>query len=86
VHSKSILCDLNKTTNVTVVYRTKKSLASKKLILNMDDLGIFLLIMSGNYWSKLANGNQSLVLITDNTFSDKQKSLVLVFEVSGLVN
>jgi hypothetical protein len=28
---------------------------------------------------KLANGNQSLVLVTDNTFSDKTQ--VLVFEV-----
>jgi hypothetical protein len=30
---------------------------------------------------KLANGNQSLVLVSDNNFSEKQKTQVFLFEV-----
>lgn len=48
----------------------------------MDDLGIFIDNVEGiTFGPKLANGNQSLVLVTDNNFSDKQKTQVLVFEV-----
>ena len=48
----------------------------------MDDLGIFIDNVEGiTFGPKLANGNQSLVLITDNNFSDKQKTQVLVFEL-----
>lgn len=82
---KIFLCDLNNATNVTdytSLQNKKFKLASKKLILNMDDLGIFIDNVEGiTFGPKLANGNQSLVLVTDNNFSDKQKTQVLVFEV-----
>ena len=82
---KIFLCDLNNATNILdypSLQNQKFKLASKKLILNMDDLGIFIDNVEGiTFGPKLANGNQSLVLVTDNNFSDKQKTQVLVFEV-----
>ena len=82
---KVFLCDLNNATNVMdypSLQNKKFKVASKKLILNMDDLGIFIDNVEGiTFGPKLANGNQSLVLVTDNNFSDKQKTQVLVFEL-----
>ena len=82
---KLFLCDLKKATNVKnypSLQNQKLKLASKKLILNMDDLGIFIDNVEGiTFGPKLANGNQSLVLVTDNNFSDKQKTQILVFEL-----
>ncbi len=82
---KVFLCDLNNATNVMdypSLQNKKFKLASKKLILNMDDLGIFIDNVEGiTFGPKLANGNQSLVLVTDNNFSDKQKTQVFLFEL-----
>ena len=82
---KLFLCDLKKATNVKnypSLQNQKLKLASKKLILNMDDLGIFIDNVEGiTFGPKLANGNQSLVLVSDNNFSEKQKTQVLVFEL-----
>ena len=82
---KIFLCDLNNATNVTdytSLQNKKFKLASKKLILNMDDLGIFIDNVEGiTFGPKLANGNQSIIFVSDNNFSDKQKTQVLVFEL-----
>ena len=82
---KVFLCDLNKVTNIKdypSLQNQKLELVSKKLMLNMDDLGIFVDNIEGlTFGPKLANGNQSLLFISDNNFSDKQKTQVLVFEV-----
>lgn len=82
---KVFLCELKKATNVknfNSLQNQKFQLASKKLILNMDDLGIFIDNIEGlTFGPKLANGNQSLLFVSDNNFSDKQKTQVLVFEV-----
>ena len=60
----------------------KFKVASKKLILNMDDLGIFIDNIEGlTFGPKLANGNPSIIFVSDNNFSDKQKTQVLVFEL-----
>ena len=82
---KVFLCDLKKATNVKnhpSLQNQKLELASKRLILNMDDLGIFIDNIEGlTFGQKLANGNSSLVFVSDNNFSDKQKTQILVFEL-----
>lgn len=82
---KVFLCDLKKATNVKnhpFLQNQKLELASKKLILNMDDMGIFIDNIEGlTFGPKLANGNPSIIFISDNNFSDKQKTQVLVFEL-----
>ncbi|MFV8344915.1 esterase-like activity of phytase family protein [Flavobacterium sp. ZB4P13] len=82
---KVFLCDLKKATNVknhSSLQNQKLELASKRLILNMDDLGIFIDNIEGlTFGPKLANGNPSLLFVSDNNFSDKQKTQVLVFEL-----
>jgi hypothetical protein len=82
---KVFLCDLKKATNVKnypSLQNQKLELASKKLILNMDNLGIFIDNIEGlTFGPKLANGNPSIIFVSDNNFSDKQKTQVLVFEL-----
>ncbi|MFE3870127.1 esterase-like activity of phytase family protein [Flavobacterium sp. ZS1P70] len=82
---KVFLCDLKKATDVknyNSLQNQKIELASKKLILNMDDLGIFIDNVEGlTFGPKLANGNPSIIFVSDNNFSDKQKTQILVFEL-----
>ena len=82
---KVFLCNLKNATNVqnsATLQNQNLQLASKKLILNMDDLGIFIDNVEGiTFGPKLANGNQSIIFVSDNNFSDKQKTQVLVFEL-----
>ena len=82
---KVFLCDFKKATNVKdydSLQNQKIELASKKLILNMDDLGIFTDNIEGlTFGPKLANGNRSLIFVSDNNFSAIQKTQVLLFEV-----
>lgn len=82
---KVFLCDLKKATNVknfNSLQNQKLELASKKLMLNMDDLGIFIDNIEGlTFGPKLTNGNPSIIFVSDNNFSDKQKTQFLVFEL-----
>lgn len=82
---KVFLCDLKKATNVKNYVSLKNQnfkVAAKKLILNMDDLGIFIDNVEGlTFGPKLSNGNPSLIFISDNNFSELQKTQVLVFEL-----
>lgn len=82
---KVYLCHLKKATDVKNLASLKNQsieVASKKLILNMDDLGIFTDNIEGlTFGPKLANGHQSLIFVSDNNFSDKQKTQLLLFEV-----
>ena len=82
---KVFLCDLKKATDVknyNSLRNQKIELASKKLVLNMDDLGIFIDNVEGlTFGPKLANGNPSIIFVSDNNFSDKQKTQILVFEL-----
>jgi len=82
---KVYLCDFTNATNVKDIASLKGqelTPASKKLILDMDDLGIFIDNIEGvTFGPKLANGKQSLLFVSDNNFSDKQKTQVLLFEV-----
>jgi hypothetical protein len=82
---KVYLCDLSKATDVKNLESLKNQSythAPKKLILNMDDLGIFIDNIEGvSFGPKLANGKHSLLFVSDNNFSSKQKTQILLFEV-----
>jgi hypothetical protein len=79
---KLYLCDLAKATDVREIPSLQNpgiQLASK-LILNMDDLGVFTDNIEG-FWSK-TNGKQSLLFVSsDNNFSDTRETQILLFEI-----
>jgi hypothetical protein len=54
----------------------------KKLLLNMDDLGIHIDNVEGaTFGPKLSNGHATLIFVTDDNFQQKQKTQFLAFEV-----
>lgn len=57
-------------------------LAPKELLLNMDNLGIFIDNIEGvTFGPILANGKRSLIFIADNNFNGLEKSQILLFEI-----
>ncbi|MCG9791286.1 esterase-like activity of phytase family protein [Flavobacterium algicola] len=82
---KVYLSDISKATNVKNMASLQNQdikLATKKLVLDMDDLGIFIDNIEGiTFGPKLSNGKQSILFVSDNNFSDKQKTQILLFEV-----
>jgi hypothetical protein len=82
---KVYLAELNGATNVL----NTKSLVtgeftavSKKLLLNMDELGIYIDNIEGvTFGPKLSSGRQSLIFVSDNNFSKEQTTQFLLFEV-----
>jgi len=56
--------------------------ATKKLLLNMDDLGIYIDNVEGvTFGPTLPNGHQTLVFVADNNFNPLAQSQLLLFEV-----
>jgi len=56
--------------------------AVKKLLLNMDSLGIYIDNIEGvTFGPDLPNGNKTLLFVADNNFNPLQKSQFLLFEV-----
>jgi hypothetical protein len=56
---------------------------SKKLLLNMDSLGILVDNIEGaTFGPKLPNGKQSLIFVADDNFSPQQQNQFLLFEVN----
>jgi hypothetical protein len=56
---------------------------SKKLVLNMDDLGRYIDNVEGVTWGPtLPNGHKSLLFLSDNNFSPLEKTQFLLFEVN----
>ncbi len=54
----------------------------KKLLLNMDDLKIYIDNIEGvTFGPTLSNGHRSLLFISDNNFDPREKTQVLLFEV-----
>lgn len=82
---KIYLCNLSNATdvkNTALLQNHTYTLASKKLILNMDDLGVFVDNVEGiTFGPKLDNGKHSLLLVTDNNYSKLQKTQIFLFEV-----
>lgn len=55
---------------------------SKKLLLNMDMLGIYVDNVEGmTMGPRLPNGNRTLVLVADNNFNPTEKTQIFVFEI-----
>lgn len=83
---KVFLCDLNHASNIRNTFSLKKKnesyeVVSKKLLLNMDNLKIPIDNIEGIcYGKKRANGNKTVWFVSDNNFSKRQKTQVLVFE------
>jgi hypothetical protein len=78
--------DLNGTTDISEIdslQGTKFKPVKKRLILNLDELGLPKVDnIEGISWGpKLANGNDSLVLVSDNNFNSTQVTQFLAFEV-----
>ena len=62
--------------------KTNVPVLSKKLLLNMDDLGIYIDNIEGvTFGPKLSNGKRSLIFIADNNFNPLERTQVLLFEV-----
>lgn len=80
------ITDLSNATNIADVQSLKQQPAehpaSKKLLLNMDDLGIYIDNIEGvTFGPDLPNGHKTLVFVSDNNFAKEQKTQFLLFEV-----
>jgi hypothetical protein len=79
------LADMSDATDIANTNSLSKAAAkpaSKKLLLNMDDLGRYIDNIEGVTWGPaLPNGHKSLLFITDNNFSPLEKTQLLLFEV-----
>ncbi len=83
---KLYLVDLQDATDVSNVtsLNTSKEFkpANKKLLLNLEDLGIPVFNIEGITWGpKLANGHNTLLLVADDNFSQVDKTQFLLFEL-----
>lgn len=82
---KLFIADLNGTTDVSNMElrnRNDFTPAAKKLLLNMDDLGIYTDNIEGvTFGPLLPNGHKTLLFIADNNFNPLEKAQVLLFEV-----
>jgi len=83
---KVFIADLAKATDIKDIPSLKANTsfvpAIKKLLLNMDDLGIYIDNIEGvTFGPVLPNGHRSLLFIADNNFSEKEKAQLLLFEI-----
>ncbi len=83
---KVFLSDLGQATPVEDTKSMKETppehLVSKKLLLNMDDLGIFIDNIEGvSFGPELPNGHKTLLFVSDNNFVLLEKMQLLLFEV-----
>ncbi len=83
---KVFITDLDNATDVTNIplknATGKYTPATKKLLLNMDDLGIYTDNIEGvTFGPTLPNGNKTLLFIADNNFIGIEKTQLLLFEV-----
>lgn len=83
---KLFIANLDTATNIKEVQSLKGNSnfipVTKKLLLNMDDLGIYIDNIEGvTFGPTLPNGHKSLVFIADNNFFPFEKAQLLLFEV-----
>lgn len=84
---KLFLTDLAEATNIkgNASLQANKNFkaAPKKLLLNMDSLGIYIDNVEGvTFGPTLSNGHKTLVLIADNNFASAQKSQIFLFQIN----
>lgn len=78
--------DVNSATNIrnnpSLQQHTKFTPASKRLILNLDSLGIFTDNVEGmTFGPTLPNGHRTLVCVADNNFAVLEKTQFFLFEI-----
>jgi len=83
---KVFLADLNGADNIisnpSLINNPPPHLVSKKLLLNMDDLKIYIDNVEGaTFGPTLPNGHQSIIFVADNNFSKTEKTQFFLFEV-----
>jgi len=83
---KIFLADLKHAENIaglsSLQNRSGVRMISKKLLLNMDNLGFYIDNIEGvTFGPTLSNGKRSLVFIADNNFNPLENSQVLLFEI-----
>lgn len=82
---KVFLADISSAENINDVNSLKNktvTMISKKLLLNMDNLGRYIDNIEGvTFGPILSNGKRSLIFISDNNFLPIQKTQLLLFEV-----
>ncbi len=83
---KVYLADISKAENVinenSLKGKRNIKIIPKKLLLNMDDLGIYIDNIEGvTFGPMLADGKRSLLFIADNNFNPLEKTQLLLFEI-----
>ena len=82
---KVYLAEMNGASDISTISSLKNedfTPVSKKLLLNMDDLEIYTDNIEGiTFGPKLPNGHQSLIFVSDNNFSEEEKTQFLLFEI-----
>lgn len=83
---KIFLADMKHAENIAGLSSLKNKpdvkMISKKLLLNMDNLGFYIDNIEGiTFGPKLSNGKRSLIFIADNNFNPLEKSQFLLFEI-----
>jgi len=83
---KIFLADLSAAENIENVTSLKNipvdKMISKKLLLNMNDLGIYIDNIEGmTFGPTLPNGNKTLIFVSDNNFNPFEKTQFLLFEI-----
>jgi hypothetical protein len=69
-------------TNTTLKENRNFTAASKKLLLNLDDLKMYTDNIEGmTFGPVLPNGHKTLLLVADNNFNPLEQAQVLLFEV-----
>jgi hypothetical protein len=79
--------DLSKASNIADVASIKGQPtfhpAAKRLLINMDDLGIYIDNIEGvTFGPDLPNGHKCLIFVSDDNFSKTQKTQFLLFQVN----
>jgi hypothetical protein len=83
---KVFIADMTEATDVKNIYSLQKDMnykpVSKKLLVNMDDLGIYIDNIEGvTFGPVLPNGKRSLLFVADNNFDPLEKMQFLLFEI-----
>ncbi len=83
---KVFLADLSNADNVianpSLIKTPPQHLIAKKLLLNMDSLGIYIDNVEGaTFGPTLANGHKSILFVADNNFDKTEKMQFFLFEV-----
>lgn len=83
---KLFIADLNGATDISKMELKNNSNfipATKELLLNMDDLGIYTDNIEGvTFGPILPDGHKTLLFIADNNFAAQEKAQVLLFEIT----